>query len=75
MSCRKGGRKASYDIVIGGVADDRVFDTIELYLEGLIDKMAAIERLKYEKPNLQLCFCSQESIDRYLKYTDCEVLY
>lgn len=74
VSCRKGERNAVYDIVIGGVADDKVFDTIELYLEGLIEKTTAIQRLKYEKPNLQLCFCSQEAIVRYLQYIDCEVL-
>lgn len=74
VSCRKGENKVSYDIVIGGVADDKVFDTIELYLEGLIEKNIAIERLKYEKPNIQLCFRSQDAIERYLKYIDCEVL-
>lgn len=44
------------------------------YFSGLIDKYSAIARLKYEKPNLQLCFCSQEILDKYLKYQGCEVI-
>lgn len=31
-----------YDIVIGGVANDRVFNTIELFMENLIDKQTAL---------------------------------
>lgn len=45
-----------YDLVIGGVANDRVFNTVELFFDGLIDKQEAIKRLRFEKPNLQLCF-------------------
>jgi len=40
-------------LVIGGVANDKVFDTIQLYLDGLVDKEIALTRLKYEKPNIQ----------------------
>lgn len=74
ISCRSGSNLEKYDVVIGGVANDKVFDTIELFFSGLIDKYFAIERLKYEKPNLQLCFCSQEILDQYLVYQKCEVL-
>jgi hypothetical protein len=68
LDCRKGVNEEKYDVVIGGVANDRVFDTIELFFDGLIDKNTAIERLKYEKSNQQICFCSQKMIDKYLKY-------
>jgi hypothetical protein len=54
--CRNGKDMSNYDIVIGGVANDKVFNTIELFFDGLIDKTEAIKRLKYEKPNLQVCF-------------------
>ena len=63
-----------YDIVIGGVANDKVFNTVELYYENLIDKAEAIKRLKYEKPNQQICFRSQEIMDRYLKFERSEQL-
>jgi len=73
-ACRSGRNIGKYDVVIGGVANDRVFDTIELFFDGLIDKSVAIERLKYQKPNLQVCFCSQEVIDNYLKFIGSEMI-
>ena len=57
-----------YDIVIGGVANDRVFDTVELYFDNLISRLEAIGRLAMEEPNLQICFRRQEVLDRYLKF-------
>ncbi len=56
MNCRSGKDTTEYDLVIGGVANDKVFNTVELFFDGLIDKAEAIKRLRYEKPNLQICF-------------------
>ena len=39
----------------------KVFNTIELFFDHLIDKEEAIRRLRFEKPNLQLCFRTQKS--------------
>lgn len=74
MNCRQERDKTDYDIVIGGVANDRVFNTVELYFNKLIDKKETINRLKYNKPNLQICFRTQATIDRYLQYEGCEQL-
>lgn len=63
LVCRKGQDTTDYDIVIGGVANDKVFNTVELFFENLIDKEEAIKRLRYEKPNLQICFRSKRAID------------
>jgi hypothetical protein len=68
LSCRSGMDSSDYDIVIGGVANDKVFNTIELYFDHLIDKKEAINRLRYEKPNFQVCFRSQTVIDKYLVF-------
>lgn len=68
LSCRKGSDETDYDIVIGGVANDKVFNTIELYYDGLIDKTEALKRLRYENPNLQICFRTQEVIEKYLPF-------
>lgn len=38
LQCRTCKDATDYDIVIGGVANDRVFNTVELYFDGLIDK-------------------------------------
>ena len=56
LNCRREKDSSDYDIVMGGVANDKVFNTVELYLDHLIDKKEAINRLKYEKPNMQICF-------------------
>lgn len=52
----------------GGVANDKVFDTVELYFEGIISKKEAIGRLAYEKPNFQICLRTQNAIDEYLVF-------
>ncbi len=66
--CRMGKDISDYDIITGGVANDRVFDTVELYFEGLISRSEAIGRLAMEKPNLQICFRRQEVLDHCLKF-------
>jgi len=63
-----------WDIVIGGVANDKVFDTLQLYFDGIIGVEEAIGRLKYKKPNLQYCIKSQSIIDKYLQFTGSEAL-
>ena len=66
LNCRRGKDKSDYDIVMGGVANDKVFNTVELFFDGLIDKKEALKRLKYEKPNMQIAFRNQTVIDKYL---------
>lgn len=63
-----------FDAVEGGVADDKIFRTLELYWAGDIDKDEALKRLKYEKPNHQICLSTQSMIDKYLKYLKTEEL-
>ena len=59
-----------YDYIEGGVANDRVVDTIDLYMTGFIPRFEAIERLKYLRPNNQICISSQILIDKYLFFKD-----
>lgn len=63
-----------YDAVEGGVANDKIFRTVELYLAGDINRDEALKRLKYERPNHQICFISQRLIDKYLHYLRTEEL-
>lgn len=63
LDCRSGRDSSDYDIVVGGVANDKVFNTVELFWDGLIDKKEAIKRLRYEKPNLQICFRTEKALD------------
>ncbi|MDF0485337.1 DUF3990 domain-containing protein [Oscillospiraceae bacterium KA00274] len=62
INCRQGKNTTNYDLVIGGVANDKVFNTIELYIAKLINKIEAIKSLQYEKPNLQFAFRTKEAI-------------
>ena len=68
LKCRTGNDTTDY----GGAANDKVFNTVELYFDNLIDKKEAIRRLRYEKPNLQICFRTQKALDEYLHYEGSE---
>ncbi|MDR1831109.1 MAG: DUF3990 domain-containing protein [Fusobacteriaceae bacterium] len=73
--CRLGiGKTHEYDLIIGSVANDRVFDELEAYFNGYSDKVTAIEHLRYEEPNLQYCFSNQKAIDLYLHFIKSEVI-
>lgn len=72
LSCRSGKDSSDYDIVVGGVANDKVFNTVELYFDNLIGKEEAIRRLRYEKPNLQICFRTNFVLEKYLHYEGSE---
>lgn len=67
-NCRLGKDTDIYDLIIGGVANDRVFNTCELYFKQYIDKDTALKRLCFEKPNNQFCFKKQSSINKYLHF-------
>jgi hypothetical protein len=73
-SCRRGENIGNYDVVIGGVANDKVFNALQLYFDGLVDKTEAIKRLRYEKPNCQYCFRTQFVMDGFLKFKKTEGL-
>ena len=69
LDCRNGSDCfTKYDIIIGGIADDRVYNTIELYEDSLISKDEALKRLKFYKPNNQICIVNQQILDNYLQY-------
>lgn len=68
-ACRMGGEIfRQYDVISGGIANDRVFNTLDLYFSGQMSKEEALKRLIYEKPNHQLCFTNQSVIDRCVKF-------
>lgn len=71
LSCRSGNDHTDYDLVIGGVANDKVFNTVELFLDGLIDKSEALNRLRYEEANLQICFRTELAL-QFLKFEGSE---
>lgn len=62
-SCRKGERLyKDYDVIIGNVANDDVFKTVDMYFRGIWSRKKALEELRYYKKNDQICFVSQEAL-------------
>ena len=59
--------KHGYDIVEGKIADDSVGETILFVIDGVIKKEDALERLKFQKINSQVAFCSEESL-KFIKF-------
>ena len=56
VKCRDLRDDSHWDIVMGGVANDKVFDTLEAFFDGFATKAQTIDRLRLETPNLQICF-------------------
>lgn len=67
-ACRKGLPHENYDIIEGGIADDQVFDTVDLYFSGVYTREQALAQLQYKKPNHQVCITSQHILDKYLHF-------
>ena len=59
--CRK-SRKHDYDLVLGPVANDKVFTTVNLFESGVLSAEAAILQLKAYKTYDQLSFHTTQSI-------------
>ncbi len=73
--CRHGDAPVQrYDVVEGGVANDKVFNTVDLYFAGMISKQEALGRLKYEKPNHQICILNGDLLEKHLHFVKAEEL-
>lgn len=69
-ACRKGLPRAEYDIIEGGIADDQVFDTIDLYFSGVYSYEQALDQLRFKKPNHRVCITSQKVLDECLHFVE-----
>lgn len=68
-ACRKGeSLNADYDIIIGSVADDDVFKTVDMYFRGLWDKKKVLEELRYYKMNDQICIVNQNTLNEIIAF-------
>ena len=54
--------KHGFDVVEGKIADDSVGETVLFVINGYIKKEDAVERLKFQKINSQIAFCSEKSL-------------
>lgn len=69
---RNGMSTGNYDIVIGPVADDKVYRVVVEYENGDIDREVALKRLKTETLCDQILFHTEKSLS-FLRYLDVEV--
>ena len=68
-ACRRGEElNKDYDIIIGNVANDDVFKTVDMYFRGLWDKQKVLDELRYYKMNNQICIVNQETLEQVIKY-------
>lgn len=63
-----------YDFIEGGVADDRVINTVEDYINGDIPADFALRRLAQHLPNNQMCLLKQTLVSECLRFVTAEPL-
>lgn len=72
INCRS-GKKHDYDIVIGAMADDQVYNYITDLMMGQITREAFWELAKFRHPTHQIAFCTNRSLN-CLKFLKAEEL-
>lgn len=60
----------NFDMIEGGIADDRVVDTIESYIAELMSEEIALKRLAHYAPNNQFCITLQQLADECLHFIE-----
>lgn len=65
---RKWADKTSRQRLEVAVANDRVIDTVEGYINGTIDAEHALKELSKHQPNHQICFLNQKLVDECVRF-------
>lgn len=60
INCRS-GKKHNYDIVIGAMADDQIYNYITDLMSGAITRSAFWELAKFRHPTHQIAFCTTKA--------------
>lgn len=67
--CRHGGDSyLGYDVIVGCVADDKVYEAVNMYFRGLWSMEATLGALRFYDKNDQYCFVSQAAVDALLVF-------
>lgn len=62
ISCRS-GKSHNYDIVIGAMADDQVYNYVTDVINGSITREAFWELAKFKHPTHQIAFCTEQALN------------
>ncbi|MCL2284031.1 MAG: DUF3990 domain-containing protein [Fibromonadales bacterium] len=76
LDCRRGGKLfEKYDLIIGPVANDRVFRVLDFYEAGVFTKERAIEELLPYKLSNQYAFFNKDLISnlKFVKYAEVKI--
>ena len=68
--CREGNEIGAYDMVVGGIANDRVIITLDRYFTGEISQDEALGLLRFEEPNIQYCIRSEKMLQECLTFME-----
>ena len=72
IDCRS-GKSHAYDIVIGAMADDQIYNFISDYMDGSITREQFWVLAKFKYPTHQINFCTEEAL-KCLEYRGYEVV-
>lgn len=61
VKCRSGG-KHDFDIVIGAMANDQIYNYISDYIEGILTREQFWVLAKFKHPTHQICFCTDKAL-------------
>ena len=66
--------KHDFDIVCGKIADDNVGETVSYVVLGIMRKEDAVQRLRFEKINNQIAFCTEKALStlKFIESYVCE---
>ncbi|MCD8151308.1 MAG: DUF3990 domain-containing protein [Clostridiales bacterium] len=70
IACRN-GEPHDYDMVIGAMANDQIYNYISDYIDGIITRDQFWSLAKFKYPTHQICFCTEEAL-RCLEYVSSE---
>lgn len=72
IDCRS-GKAHAYDIVIGAMADDQIYNYVSDYIDGTITREQFWVLAKFKYPTHQINFCTEQALS-CLRYRGCEVI-
>jgi len=70
ISCRH-GKPHNYDVVIGAMANDQIYNFISDYIDGILTREQFWIMAKFKYPTHQINFCTERSLE-CLEFHSCE---
>ena len=68
LNCRSGKDSTDYDLVVGGVANDKVFRVVDMYHNGIWEKSRALKEIRVYPSYDQIAFITQAAVDGLLTF-------